>query len=103
MENGSLGELLHGDSCGLNWQTRFMIALGTAQGLVYLHHNKITMSLTFFILSLPIFKDSVGCSILAYLTTIVQNQIKPQTESRKGLNIDLVDFQRHDSNWKRPP
>ncbi|KAJ4969466.1 hypothetical protein NE237_016167 [Protea cynaroides] len=39
MENGSLGELLHGESCGLDWQTRFMIALGAAQGLAYLHHD----------------------------------------------------------------
>ncbi|KAK9293099.1 hypothetical protein L1049_021084 [Liquidambar formosana] len=39
MARGSLGELLHGDSCCLDWQTRFMVALGAAQGLSYLHHD----------------------------------------------------------------
>ncbi|GMP55778.1 hypothetical protein CsSME_00020499 [Camellia sinensis var. sinensis] len=39
MERGSLGEMLHGASCGLDWPTRFMIALGAAQGLAYLHHD----------------------------------------------------------------
>ncbi|PQQ21200.1 putative leucine-rich repeat receptor-like protein kinase [Prunus yedoensis var. nudiflora] len=39
MERGSLGELLHGTSCSLDWITRFMIALGAAQGLAYLHHD----------------------------------------------------------------
>ncbi|KAJ0606226.1 putative protein kinase RLK-Pelle-LRR-XI-1 family [Helianthus annuus] len=40
MARGSLGELLHnGSSCSLNWPTRFTIALGAAQGLMYLHHD----------------------------------------------------------------
>ena len=39
MEKGSLGELLHGPSCSLDWQTRFIIALGAAEGLSYLHHD----------------------------------------------------------------
>ncbi|TYI16425.1 hypothetical protein ES332_A08G253900v1 [Gossypium tomentosum] len=39
MSRGSLGELLHGTSCHLDWRTRFMIALGAAQGLAYLHHD----------------------------------------------------------------
>lgn len=39
MANGSLGELLHGSSCNLDWWTRFKIALGAAQGLAYLHHD----------------------------------------------------------------
>ena len=38
MERGSLGELLPGASCSLGWPTHFMIALGDAQGLAYLHH-----------------------------------------------------------------
>jgi hypothetical protein len=39
LARGSLGELLHGSSCGLDWRTRFKIALGAAQGLAYLHHD----------------------------------------------------------------
>ncbi|XVF65038.1 hypothetical protein PTKIN_Ptkin09bG0214300 [Pterospermum kingtungense] len=39
MEKGSLGEVLHGSSCILEWSTRFMIALGAAEGLAYLHHD----------------------------------------------------------------
>ncbi|KAK3197891.1 hypothetical protein Dsin_021306 [Dipteronia sinensis] len=39
MARGSLGELLHGASGGLDWQTRFKIALGAAEGLSYLHHD----------------------------------------------------------------
>jgi hypothetical protein len=40
MSRGSLGELLHGpNSSSLDWETRFMIALGAAEGLSYLHHD----------------------------------------------------------------
>jgi hypothetical protein len=40
MPRGSLGELLHGpSSSSLDWETRFMIALGAAEGLSYLHHD----------------------------------------------------------------
>ncbi|KAG6394297.1 hypothetical protein SASPL_144881 [Salvia splendens] len=41
MENGSLGDVLHGDKGGLllDWPTRFSIATGAAQGLAYLHHD----------------------------------------------------------------
>ncbi|KAL0366790.1 UNVERIFIED_CONTAM: putative leucine-rich repeat receptor-like protein kinase [Sesamum radiatum] len=39
MARGSLGELLHGASCNLDWPTRFTIALGAAEGLAYLHHD----------------------------------------------------------------
>ncbi|PKI33342.1 hypothetical protein CRG98_046268 [Punica granatum] len=41
MENGSLGDLLHGEKGGelLDWPQRFAIALGAAQGLAYLHHD----------------------------------------------------------------
>lgn len=39
MERGSLGELLHGSATTLEWSTRFMIALGAAEGLAYLHHD----------------------------------------------------------------
>ncbi|CAI9088968.1 OLC1v1023441C1 [Oldenlandia corymbosa var. corymbosa] len=40
MENGSLGELLHvNQKCVLNWNERYKIALGAAEGLCYLHHD----------------------------------------------------------------
>ncbi|GMJ08084.1 HAESA-like 2 [Hibiscus trionum] len=41
MENGSLGDVLHGNkSAGLlDWPKRFKIAIGAAQGLAYLHHD----------------------------------------------------------------
>ncbi|XP_050205871.1 LRR receptor-like serine/threonine-protein kinase HSL2 [Mercurialis annua] len=41
MENGSLGDLLHGEKCGglLDWKERYTVAVGAAQGLAYLHHD----------------------------------------------------------------
>ncbi|KAL6206636.1 hypothetical protein ACLB2K_023884 [Fragaria x ananassa] len=40
MPNGSLGDLLHSSKSGLlDWPTRFKIALDSADGLSYLHHD----------------------------------------------------------------
>ncbi|KAF5454302.1 hypothetical protein F2P56_023978 [Juglans regia] len=41
MENGSLGDVLHGEKGGalLNWPRRYLIAVCVAQGLAYLHHD----------------------------------------------------------------
>eukprot|EP00253_Pinus_taeda_P006704 PITA_06704 len=40
MANGSLGELLHGNNGGhLNWDSRYKIAVETAKGLRYIHHD----------------------------------------------------------------
>ncbi|KAA8546629.1 hypothetical protein F0562_002632 [Nyssa sinensis] len=40
MENGSLGDLLHGENGGvLDWPRRLAIVVGAAQGLAYLHHD----------------------------------------------------------------
>ncbi|XP_028099158.1 leucine-rich repeat receptor-like serine/threonine-protein kinase At1g17230 isoform X2 [Camellia sinensis] len=41
MANGSLGEQLHGDeqTCLLDWNARYKIALGAAEGLCYLHYD----------------------------------------------------------------
>ncbi|CAI9770599.1 unnamed protein product [Fraxinus pennsylvanica] len=42
MQNGSLGEALHGKQTGrllVDWVSRYNIALGVAQGLAYLHHD----------------------------------------------------------------
>ncbi|KAI4340672.1 hypothetical protein MLD38_025482 [Melastoma candidum] len=36
---GSLGDILHGSKCHLDWGPRYKIALGTANGLQYLHES----------------------------------------------------------------
>ncbi|XP_037495063.1 receptor-like serine/threonine-protein kinase At1g78530 isoform X2 [Jatropha curcas] len=44
MPNGSLDAVLHGRSTknkGLDWQSRYRIALGAARGISYLHHDCI--------------------------------------------------------------
>ncbi|GAB4845764.1 hypothetical protein Ancab_039173 [Ancistrocladus abbreviatus] len=44
LPNGTLGALLH-DGCGegvaMEWDARFKIALGVAEGLAYLHHDSV--------------------------------------------------------------
>ncbi|KAI3758429.1 hypothetical protein L6452_05990 [Arctium lappa] len=39
MPNGNLWDALHRGKCLLDWPTRHQIAVGVAQGLVYLHHD----------------------------------------------------------------
>ncbi|KAF7115842.1 hypothetical protein RHSIM_RhsimUnG0047300 [Rhododendron simsii] len=39
MNRGSLDRVLFGNGCVLEWEERFKIALGTAQGLAYLHSS----------------------------------------------------------------
>lgn len=41
IENGSLGDVLHGEKGGsdLDWAKRYEIAIGSARGLSYLHHD----------------------------------------------------------------
>ncbi|KAI9195259.1 hypothetical protein LWI28_013275 [Acer negundo] len=39
LERGSLGELLHGSSCNLEWPTWFHVVVGAAEGLTYPHHD----------------------------------------------------------------
>lgn len=41
MPNGSLGEQLHGSvrTCSLDWNARYKIGLGAAEGLCYLHYD----------------------------------------------------------------
>lgn len=38
---GSPGDLLHGPQAGVDWHTRYKIALGAAQGQAYLHHDYV--------------------------------------------------------------
>ncbi|KAL3504375.1 hypothetical protein ACH5RR_034216 [Cinchona calisaya] len=39
ISNGSLAEVLHGKMILLDWETRYKILLGAADGLAYLHHD----------------------------------------------------------------
>ncbi|CAK9868613.1 unnamed protein product [Sphagnum jensenii] len=39
MAKGSLGELLGSETCSLDWDLRYKVALGAAEGLAYLHHD----------------------------------------------------------------
>ena len=39
MKNGSLDVFLFTESCQLNWEQRFNIAVGTARGITYLHEE----------------------------------------------------------------
>jgi hypothetical protein len=39
MPKGSLGELLSAENCQLDWDRRYKVALGAAEGLAYLHHD----------------------------------------------------------------
>ncbi|KAL5982624.1 hypothetical protein ACLOJK_016699 [Asimina triloba] len=41
ISNGSLAQLLHEKMVSLDWDSRYKIALGAAQGLAYLHHDCI--------------------------------------------------------------
>ncbi|CAM6040283.1 unnamed protein product [Sphagnum compactum] len=39
MAKGSLGELLGSETCSLDWDLRYKVAQGAAEGLAYLHHD----------------------------------------------------------------
>ncbi|CAM6028262.1 unnamed protein product [Sphagnum balticum] len=39
MPKGSLGELLGAENCLLDWDLRYKVAVGAAEGLAYLHHD----------------------------------------------------------------
>ncbi|MCL7043685.1 hypothetical protein MKW94_005227 [Papaver nudicaule] len=67
MENGSLGDVLHGDKGGvlLDWQKRFKIAVGAAQGLAYLHHDCVPAILHRDVKSNNILLDEEFCPRIA--------------------------------------